>query len=64
MTTLPMGRFATAEPMNRTEPMGGVSRPMLQLSISMMPYWMGSMPMDLAMGSRMGVVIRMMGTYP
>ena len=27
----------------------------------MIPNWMGSMPMEVAMGSRMGVAIRMMG---
>src|SRR5699024_11102340 len=61
LTMEPMGRLATAAPMNRTEPTGGVSRPMPQFSMTMMPNWMGSMPIEVAMGSRMGVAIRMMG---
>ena len=40
---------------------GGVSRPMPQFRTTMIPNWMGSMPMEVAMGSRMGVAIRMMG---
>ena len=31
---------------------------MLQFSTTMMPNWIGSMPMEVAMGSRMGVAIR------
>ena len=61
MTTFSMGRFATAEPMNKTAPTGGVSRPIPQFRTMMIPNWMGSMPMEVAMGSRMGVGIRMMG---
>ena len=61
MTTFSIGRFATAEPMNSTAPTGGVSRPMPQFRTTMIPNWMGSMPMEVAMGSRMGVAIRMMG---
>ena len=47
--------------MNSTAPTGGVSRPMPQLSTTMMPNWIGSMPMDCATGSRIGVAIRMIG---
>ena len=34
---------------------------MPQFRTTMIPNWMGSMPMEVAMGSRMGVAIRMMG---
>ena len=47
--------------MNRTEPTGGVSRPMPQLRTTMMPNWIGSIPMEVATGSRIGVAIRMIG---
>ena len=47
--------------MNSTLPTGGVSRPMPQFSTTMIPNWIGWMPMDVAMGSRIGVAIRMIG---
>ena len=57
-----MGSLATPEPMNSTAPTGGVSRPMPQLRTTMMPNCTGSSPQYcVAMGSRMGVAIRMMG---
>ena len=36
--------FATLQPMNSTDPTGGVQRPTLRLSTMMMPKWMGSSP--------------------
>ena len=58
---MPIGRFATAEPINKTAPTGGVSKPIPQFNINIIPYWIGSIPVDTAIGSRIGVVIRIIG---
>ena len=56
-----MGTLATAEPIKSTAPTGGVRRPIPQLSTTIIPNWIGSRPMEVAIGSRIGVAIRIMG---
>ena len=47
--------------MNRTAPTGGVNSPIPQLSTIIIPNWIGLMPIDVAIGRRIGVAIRMIG---
>ena len=47
--------------MNNTAPTGGVNKPIPQFNTSMIPYWIGSIPIDVAIGNKIGVVIRMIG---
>ena len=59
MTTRSIETLPTADPINKTAPTGGVNRPIPQFKIIMTPNCMGSIPIAFAIGSNMGVAIRM-----
>src|SRR5690554_2419467 len=62
LTTSCIFMLATLQPMNNTEPTGGVQSPMFRFSIMMMPKCMGSMPnCVVTMGKNMGVKINTAG---
>ena len=46
---------------NRLTPMGGVTKPIARFTTIITPKWIGSMPMDSTIGSRIGVRIRIAG---
>ena len=47
--------------MKRTDPTGGVRRPIPQFNTMMIPNCTGSIQMEVAIGSKIGVAIRMIG---
>ena len=61
MTTRSIGVLDTADPINSTAPTGGVKSPIPQFRITIIPNWIGSIPIDVAIGRRIGVAIRMIG---
>ena len=56
-----MGSPLMAAAMNRLEPKGGVQKPMARATVITTPKWMGSIPMEVTMGRKMGVKIKIAG---
>ena len=53
--------FAIPTPTNKTDPTGGVQRPIHKLSISTIPKWVGSIPKAVTIGRKIGVKISTAG---
>ena len=53
--------LAIPTPTNKTEPTGGVQRPIQRLSIKTIPKWVGSIPSSVTMGRKIGVKINTAG---
>ena len=49
------GTSAMGEATNRQTPNGGVARPILRLTVMMIPKWIGSIPILCAKGNKIGV---------
>src|SRR5687768_17611554 len=58
LTGLPV----TVEMTNRFVPTGGVLRPIIRFTITMIAKWIGSIPNETAVGCRIGTKIRIAGT--
>ena len=52
---------AIPTPTNKTDPTGGVQRPIQRLSISTIPKWVGSIPKAVTIGRKIGVKISTAG---
>ena len=48
-------------PTNKTDPTGGVHKPIQRFSTMMIPNWIGSIPKDLTTGRKIGVKIKTAG---
>lgn len=61
LTTFSIFVPATLHPINSTEPTGGVQSPKLRFNTIIIPKWMGSIPIAVTIGKKMGVKIKIAG---